>query len=82
MHNNMNGIGEFFPSSLENENHLKQKIENYQTTRIKYEVHGGSLHCFKYCVRTADTLGRNAILTLTPTLCHFLCIGLFLCALF
>lgn len=30
-------------------------------TRIKYDVHGGSLHCFKYWVSTADTFGRIEI---------------------
>ena len=27
-------------------------------TRIKYEVHGGSLHCFRYDVKTVETFGR------------------------
>lgn len=30
----------------------------YLYTRMKYDVHGGSLHCFKYWVRTVDTFGR------------------------
>lgn len=25
---------------------------------MKYDVHGGSLHCFRYCVSTAETFGR------------------------
>lgn len=29
-------------------------------TRMKYEVHGGSLHCFKYAVKTDDAFGRIA----------------------
>lgn len=36
----------------------KKSGQTSQFTRIKYEVHGGSLHCFKYCVNTDETFGR------------------------
>lgn len=37
-----------------------QQCTQFKFTRIKYEVHGGSLHCFRYCVSTAETFGRIA----------------------
>lgn len=44
-------------------------------TRIKYDVHGGSLHCFKYWVSTADTLGRIIIIFICPTTRHIHTLG-------